>query len=187
MQKQLEYRAMVVFQPLVCFYHNFLLLSALTGGLSIGTLTFEEFHPSKTNLDKAAEGFFTSSTCSVVVAVMLAVMLSFRFEGHVSATRLDLLIAWTPLMLLDWSIVGVLLGVLTWYWQNNEGWKAGVMCTSVVTLLVFSIWVAFWMWQKMVAKGGLGEEESKAFREVKLRGEQKGDQMRRALTVEMVY
>jgi hypothetical protein len=73
---------------------------------------------------------------------MLAVMLSFRFEGNVSATRFDLLIAWTPLVLLDWSIVGVLLGTLCWYWQKNEGWRAWVVCGSTVGLLGFSIWVA---------------------------------------------
>lgn len=135
-------------------------------------MTFDEFHPSTNTLDKAAEGFFTSSTCSAVVAVMLAVMLSFRFEGHVSATRLDFIIAWTPLVLLDWSIVGVLLGMSTWYWQKNDGWRGGLMVGSVVTLLCFSIWVAVMMWQKMSNKGGLGEEESKAFKEVKQRIEE---------------
>ncbi|KAF8864028.1 hypothetical protein BDZ45DRAFT_797919 [Acephala macrosclerotiorum] len=112
LQKQLEYRAMVVFQRVLRFYDNFMLLSALTVAVRLppwsltGALSFSEFHPSTTSLDKAAEGFLTSATCAAVVAVMLAIMLSFRFEGHVSATRLDLLIAWTPLVLLDWSIVG---------------------------------------------------------------------------------
>lgn len=98
---------------------------------------------------------------------MLAVMLSFRFEGHVSATRLDFLIAWTPLVLLDWSIVGVLAGLILWYWQKNDTWRATLMSGIMGTLLAFSIWVAIWMWQGMSRMGGLGEEESKAFREVK--------------------
>lgn len=162
---------MLVFQRLLRFYDNFLLLSALTAGLSIGALTFNEFHPCTNPLDQAAEGFFTSSTLSAIVAVMLAVMLSFRFEGQVSATRLDLLIAWTPLILLDWSIVGVLLGMSCWYWQRNDGWRAYLMCGTTAATLSFTIWVAIWMWQKMSSKGGLGEEESKAFREVKQRME----------------
>lgn len=78
-------------------------------------------------------------------------------------------VAWTPLVLLDWSIVGVLLGMSTWYWQKNEGWRAGTLVGSVGVLLGYSIWVAVWMWQKMSNKGGLGEEESKAFKEVKQR------------------
>lgn len=100
-------------------------------GLSVGALTFDEFHPSVTPVNKAAEGFFASSACSAVVAVMLAVMLSFRFEGHKSATRLDLIIAWTPLVLLDWSIVGVLLGMCGWYWEKNLGWRAGVLSSTL--------------------------------------------------------
>lgn len=140
-------------------------------GISLGALSFSEFHPSTTSLDKAAEGFLTSATCAAVVAVMLAIMLSFRFEGHVSATRLDLLIAWTPLVLLDWSIVGVLVGLMLWYCEKNDVWRAAIMTGTMGSLLGFSIWVAIWMWQKMSTKGGLGEEESKAFREVKERME----------------
>lgn len=34
-------------------------------------------------------------------------------------------------------------------------------------LLAFSVWVAVWMWRGMSSKGGLGEEESKAFKKVK--------------------
>ncbi|CZT06929.1 uncharacterized protein RAG0_12525 [Rhynchosporium agropyri] len=162
--KQIEYRAMLVFQRLIRSYDSFLLVSAL---MAVGALTFDEFHPSTNAIDRAAEGFFTSATCSAVVAVMLAVMLSFRFEGHVSATRLGYVIAWSPLVLLDWSIIGVLLGMSTWYWQKNASWRAGMLVGSVAILLCFSIWVAFMVWQKMGDKGGLGEEGSKAFREVK--------------------
>lgn len=63
-------------------------------------------------------------------------------------------------MLLDLSIVGVLLGILTWYWQKNEGWRAEIMCRGVEVLLFFSIWVALWRWQKMSSKGAWvrGEE-----------------------------
>jgi len=46
------------------------------------------------------------------------------------------------------------------------------MVGSVVFLLCLSIWVAVMMWQKMNSKGGLGEEESKAFKEVKQRMEE---------------
>ncbi|CZR58173.1 uncharacterized protein PAC_08064 [Phialocephala subalpina] len=135
--------------------------------ISLGALSLSEFHPSTTSLDKAAEGFLTSATFAAVVAVMLAIMLSFRFEGHVSATRLDLLIAWTPLVLLDWSIFGVLVGLVLWYGGKNNVWRASIMTGIIGSLLGFNVWVATWMWQKMSTKGRLGEEESKAFREVK--------------------
>ncbi|KAH7397686.1 hypothetical protein BKA64DRAFT_44431 [Cadophora sp. MPI-SDFR-AT-0126] len=94
-------------------------------GLSIGALTFDECHPSPNTLDKLPRGSSPSSTCSAVVAVMLAVMLSFRFEGNVSATRLDFIIAWIPPVLLDWSIVSDLLGISTCYWQKMIGGAVG--------------------------------------------------------------
>ncbi|KAL8866219.1 MAG: hypothetical protein Q9174_006429, partial [Haloplaca sp. 1 TL-2023] len=89
----------IIFRRLIRFYENFLLLSALTGGLSVGALQFSEFHPSTTSAARSAEALFTSSACSAVLAVMLAVMLNFRFEGYTKATRLDYGVAWTPLML----------------------------------------------------------------------------------------
>lgn len=55
--------------------------------------------------------------------------------------------------------------------QRNDGWRAYLMCGTTAATLSFTIWVAIWMWQKMSSKGGLGEEESKAFREVKQRME----------------
>ena len=48
-------------------------------------------------------------------------------------------------------------------------WTDGREC-GFLALLQF--WVAVMMWQKMSNKGGLGEEESKAFKEVKQRMEE---------------
>ncbi|KAL9601576.1 MAG: hypothetical protein Q9219_002410 [cf. Caloplaca sp. 3 TL-2023] len=154
----LDQHRVIVFRRLVRFYDNFLLLSALTGGLSVGALQFSEFHPSATATDKAAEGLLTSSACSAVLAVMLAVMLNFRFEGYASVTRLDYGVAWTPLVLLDWSIVAVLMGLLCWYWGRSEGWRAGVMVGTVGAVLCFCVWVAWWMWFHMRPKTGPGHQ-----------------------------
>jgi intracellular septation protein A len=55
--------------------------------------------------------------------------------------------------------------------QRNNDWRAYLMCGTTTATLCFTIWVAIWMWQKMSNKGGLGEEESKAFQEVKKRME----------------
>lgn len=142
------------FHRLIRFYDNFLLLSALTGGLSVGALQFSEFHPCTTAVDKAAEGLLTSSACSAVLAVMLAMMLNFRFEDSASPTRLDYGVAWTPLVLLDWSIFAVLFGLLCWYWGRSEGWRAAVMIGTVGLLLCYGVWVAWWMWSHLQPKAG---------------------------------
>jgi hypothetical protein len=52
---------------------------------------------------------------------------------------------------------------------RNDDWRAYTMVGSTGSILAFSIWVAIWMWQKMSMKGSMGEEESKAYREAKLR------------------
>ncbi|KAI4137827.1 MAG: hypothetical protein LQ341_004970 [Variospora aurantia] len=154
----LDQHRVIVFKRLVRFYDNFLLLSALTGGLSVGALQFSEFHPAATPIDKIAEGFLTSSACSAVLAVMLAVMLNFRFEGHSSATRLDYGVAWTPLVLLDWSIVAVLMGLLCWYGGRSRGWRLAVMVSTVGVVLCFAVWLAWWMWFHM-RPGAAGDRE----------------------------
>lgn len=148
----LSQHRIVIFHRLIRFYDNFLLLSALTGGLSVGALQFSEFHPCTTSVDKAAEGLLMSSACSAVIAVMLAVMLNFRFEDSASPTRLDYGVAWTPLVLLDWSIFAVLFGLLCWYWGRSEGWRAAVMIGTVGLVLCYGVWVAWWMWSHLQPK-----------------------------------
>ncbi|KAI4197571.1 MAG: hypothetical protein LQ346_002976 [Caloplaca aetnensis] len=150
----LSQHRIVIFHRLIRFYDNFLLLSALTGGLSVGALQFSEFHPCTTAVDKAAEGLLTSSACSAVIAVMLAVMLNFRFEDSASPTRLDYGVAWTPLVLLDWSIFAVLFGLLCWYWGQSKGWRAALMIGSVGLVLCYGVWVAWWMWSHLQPKAG---------------------------------
>lgn len=90
---------------------------------------------------------------------MLAVMLNFRFEGYATVTRLDYGIAWTPLVLLDWSIVAVLIGLVCWYWGRSKGWRAAVMVGTIGALLCFAVWVAWWMWSHMRPKAGTEIQE----------------------------
>ena len=105
----------IVFQRLNRFYKTFLVLSGLVSALSAATLQFQEFHPTTTELQRAAEGFFVSSTSTAVISAMLATMLLFRFEAYEEATRKELLLAWSPLVILDWSILSFLGGLLCWY------------------------------------------------------------------------
>ncbi|KAM0697348.1 hypothetical protein Q7P36_003419 [Cladosporium allicinum] len=91
----------IVFSRLRDFYNTFTVLSALIAALSAGVLTFDEFHPTQTGLQRLAEGFLVSSASTAVIAAMLGTMLLFRFEGYESASRKELAIAWSPLLILD--------------------------------------------------------------------------------------
>ena len=148
-----------VFNRIIRHYDNYILLAALIAGLSVGALQFSEFHPAATSATQAAEGFLTSAACSAVFAVMLAVMLSFHFEGHDSLTRLDYRLAWTPLILLDWSIVAVLIGLLCRYWERSKCWSFGLLVASVGLVSAFVLWVALMMWRRLRNEGRKNEDE----------------------------
>lgn len=160
--KNLDIRALLVFQRLCRFYKTLNVVAALVAGLSLAILTFNEFHPTKSSLVRAAEGFLCSSAITAVISVMTSTMLLFRFEGQEYATRKDLALAWSPLFMLDLAIVEYLLGLLLWYNGKNNGWRIALMSLQMVGLLLFSISLAVWMWQTMSDKGGLGKEEANA-------------------------
>ncbi|KAI9760256.1 MAG: Dicer-like protein 2 [Chaenotheca gracillima] len=152
------------FSRLLRIYPTLNILSALMSGLSIASLTLPEFHPiaaqnpvpaSQVPIYTLAEGFFTSAAACSVISIMLCTMLQFCFESRVTATRLDLVLLWSPLVLLDWSIVAFLLGLLVWYGEKNEGWRTIVMGAHVAVLLTFGIGTSAWMWTIMKPGGRL--------------------------------
>jgi hypothetical protein len=164
--KLLDLRARLVFQRLQRFYQTFNIVATLVGGLSLAVLTFDELHGQETTLARAAEGLLCSSALTAVVAVTIATMLLFRFEGHETRpTRIDLLVAWVPLVLLDLVIVEFLVGLVLWYAVKNEPWRRAAMGVQLAVWLVFTIALAIWMWNTMCVEGGLGEEERTAAQE----------------------
>ena len=93
---------------------------------------------------------------------MLGTMLLFRFEGYESASRKELAIAWSPLLILDWSILSFLVGLMVWYVDKNSGWRGSVMGATTGMCLAFSTWVSIDMWFAIKRPGGLGREETSA-------------------------
>ncbi|KAI9820609.1 MAG: hypothetical protein M1827_004978 [Pycnora praestabilis] len=170
----LDLHSLTLLHRIVKLYKTFIVLSALTGALSIGLLSFPEFHPSTNNspssitttsLIHVSEAFLLSSLISAVVAGMLATMLLFCFEGYAPGARKDLLAAWAPLVLLDWSIVAFLAGMLCWYAEKNRqagdiaSWRTIIMVVHVGALLIASMVIAGWMWGVMNRRNGLSVEE----------------------------
>jgi len=137
-------------------------VSALLAGLSLAVPTFDEFHPTQSNLVRAAEGLFYSSATSAVISVVMSTMLLFKFEGHESATRKDLAIAWSPLIVLDLAIVEFLFGLQLWYSGKNDIWRIALVSSQLAMLLGYCVWMSFWMWTTMCNKGGLGRAEIQA-------------------------
>lgn len=98
---------------------------------------------------------------------MAATMLLFKFEGRDSATRKDLAIAWSPLVLLDVAIVEYLFGLVLWYAGKNNRWRTSLVSTQLVLLLGYCVWISVWMWFTMSDMGGLGREEVRATTQTK--------------------
>lgn len=147
------------------------MISALTAGASVGVLSFSEFHPSTSSLARLAEGFLVSSAATAVIAIMLATMFLFRFEDQTYASnRLELALAWIPLLLLDWSIVAFLCGLVAWYAGKNSLWRVLLLSTNISVLMLVAAGVAFWMWRILRPPGGLGAEERKALDMAELGG-----------------
>ena len=85
------------------------------GGLSFTLLTLGGFYPTQLPLAQVAEGLLCSSTMTAIISVILSTMLQFTFEGRETATRKDLVIAWSPVLLLDLCIGEYLLALVFWY------------------------------------------------------------------------
>lgn len=160
--KQLDFRATLVFQRLHRFYSMFSVLAALISALALAVMTFNEFHPTTSSLSRVAEGFLCSSAMTAVFSAVVATMLIFQFEGHERATRRDLAVAWLPLAFLDISVVEFLIGLVCWYSDKNDRWRGALMDTQLVVLMMISVTLAGWIWVFMQQPGGLGREESEA-------------------------
>jgi hypothetical protein len=96
-----------------------------------------------------------------VVVVIIATMLLFKFEGYEKLRRMDVAIAWIPLILMDFVIVEFLIAVVSWYPTKYAAWCAVLMSVQLAALLVGSIVIAVWMWNSISIKSGLGGEEKR--------------------------
>ena len=104
----LDTRALLVFQKLQRFYKPFHVLYVLVAGLSLAVSTFDEFQPTQSDLMRGAEGLFCSPASSAIVSAVLATMLLFHFGGRESTTCRDMVIVWSPLVILDPAIIELL-------------------------------------------------------------------------------
>jgi hypothetical protein len=95
----------LVFQRLNRFYKTLHVVAALVAGLSLAILAFSEFHPAQSGFAQVAERLLSSSSLTAVISVMKSTTLLFWFYGQQVATRRDLVLAWSPLVLLDLAIV----------------------------------------------------------------------------------
>lgn len=92
---------------------------------------------------------------------MLGAMLLFRFEGLDRATRKELVLACVPLIVLDYSIVTFLIGLVAWYASQSSVYRSALVGISTGIGILFGIWLSFDMVTAMRRPGGMGRDELK--------------------------
>jgi ABC-type xylose transport system permease subunit len=163
--EDLSARGFLVFQRLQRFYKTFALLNGFISVAGATALSMEEFHPTSSSLAAISEGLLCSSIITAVTSAVICIMLLFRFEGAEKATQGELLLAWSPLILLDISVMEFLVGLVCWYLDRNASWRGLLLGIQFVALVAFCIGISFSMWSSFNAKNGLGKEEREAVSE----------------------
>lgn len=151
--KHVDTRDSLVFQRIQQFYSIFIGLAALVSGLAIGALKSPKLDQSATSLTQISDAFFCSSALTAIVSTVVGTMLLFYFEGQQGTTGMDLIVAWTPLVLLDVSIIELLIGIACWYSGHNVYWRGVLMASQLAGLLGFCIALSIWMWFRMSQQG----------------------------------
>jgi hypothetical protein len=97
---------------------------------------------------------------------MITTMISFEFEEQCSSSDQivshgESLVAWMPIILLDWSIVTFLIGFLVWYGslEGQSRYGIGFITVQVVGLLTVCCLLSLKMFIHMSKAGGLGPED----------------------------
>lgn len=131
-----------IFSRLLRFYKTFNIISTLISGLSIATLTFNEFHPATSKQLNVAECLPVISVFTGVTSIMVTNILFFGFEGYTSVTWNDIALAWSPLVTLDFSILAFLGGLLLWSADKGNYWTFLLLGSIASILLLTNCWAA---------------------------------------------
>lgn len=155
----IDHRRRTIFKRLLNTLPILNIVAALTAGSSVGALSFDDFYPSSTLLCHASEALFTSCAIAAVISIMLSTMLIFWFETVDSLLMRDYCLLWTPVILLDWSILAFLFGLTFWFADRNVFWRAVLIGLQTGILLLFSIFVAIRMTVSLRRVGNFGTAE----------------------------
>ena len=113
-------------------YKNLNVIAALLAAMDIGMLTLSEYHSAPFSpLIQVSLAFLLSSASCATISLMSATQFSLRFSqlnGQTSSSTssqegaarrpisgMMLLLSSAPALLLDWSVIAFLIGLLLWY------------------------------------------------------------------------
>ena len=108
-----------------------------------------------------AKELLVTSIATSVTSIVVTTILSFGFEDRESATRLDTIVAWSPLIVLNWSIFAFIAGLLLWSAGRHD--VGGITCLSSFAgaLFVVVFWATIHTSYLIIRKNGSTKVEGK--------------------------
>ncbi|KAH7203162.1 uncharacterized protein BKA55DRAFT_531099 [Fusarium redolens] len=143
-------RSAFIVRLVVRFYNGFLLFVAWLAILSLGMTTFGLSQPdSLSGLEFTAAALLTSTAITAIVAVAITTMLQFTLRSIKGQyERLDLIMSWVPLFLLDVVILEAMAGLLLWYTNNFPSELVAFFASETLVLLITMIIASIWVRRK---------------------------------------
>ncbi|KAH7184048.1 hypothetical protein BKA60DRAFT_474849 [Fusarium oxysporum] len=150
-------RSVFIVRLVVRFYNGLLLFVAWLAILSLGMTIFGLSQPdSLSGLEFTAAALLTSTAITAVAAVAITTMLQFNFRSIKGQyERLDLIMSWVPLFLLDVVILQAMAGLLLWHTNNFPNEVVVFFAFEVLVLLIAMIIVSIWARRKIKSLVGM--------------------------------
>ncbi|KAH7228543.1 uncharacterized protein BKA55DRAFT_696868 [Fusarium redolens] len=139
-------RSVFIVRLVVRFYNGLLLFVAWLAILSLGMTIFGLSQPdSLSGLEFTAAALLTSTAIIAVAAVAIITMLQFNFRSIKGQyERLDLIMSWVPLFLLDVVILQAMAGLLLWHTNNPPSELVAFFASETLVLLIAMIIASIW-------------------------------------------
>ncbi|KAH8659509.1 hypothetical protein BGZ61DRAFT_485938 [Ilyonectria robusta] len=145
-------RGITIFDRVLRFYRTFDAIAASPAIVSSIIMIFSGVQDhQKTAIIQIAAALLASSVVMSLIAITLAKMLLFRFEGHQHSTERESAILWIPTILVDISIIEVLAGLVFWIADSYPIWVTLLIGVEALALLVGLIALAWKMWAEGLA------------------------------------
>ncbi|EWY79326.1 hypothetical protein FOYG_17504 [Fusarium oxysporum NRRL 32931] len=155
--EELNPRWAFIVRLVVRFYNGFLLFAAWLAILSLAVTIFGLSQPdSLSGLGFTAAALLTSTAITAIFAVAITTMLQFTLRSIKGQyERLDLIMSWVPLFLLDVVILEAMADLLLWYTNNFPSELVAFFAFEVLVLLIAIIIASIWARRKIKTLVGM--------------------------------
>ncbi|KAL5603505.1 hypothetical protein FOVSG1_006255 [Fusarium oxysporum f. sp. vasinfectum] len=155
--EELNPRWAFIVRLVVRFYNGFLLFAAWLAILSLAVTIFGLSQPdSLSGLGFTAAALLTSTAITAIFVVVITTMLQFTLRSIKGQyERLDLIMSWVPLFLLDVVILEAMAGLLLWYTNNFLSELVTFFALETLVLLIAMIIASIWARRKIKTLVGM--------------------------------